>query len=65
MKKTQIARELGIDRKTVAKYLGSNSPPKYGPRKAVTREDPFSAFEARARLLLDETPKITARETVR
>lgn len=62
LKQSQIARELGIDRKTVAKYLTSNTPPKYGPRRVVTRGDPFSAFEPRARFLLQQTPKITARE---
>lgn len=62
LKRSQIARELGIDRKTVTKYLSSNTPPKYGPRKAVTRGDPFLPFEPRARFLLDQTPKITARE---
>jgi transcriptional regulator with XRE-family HTH domain len=61
-KQSQIARELGIDRKTVAKYLASNTPPKYGPRKAVTRGDPFLAFEPRTRFLLGQTPKITAGE---
>jgi transposase len=62
LKQSQIAKELGIDRKTVAKYLSSNTPPKYGPRKGVTKKDPFSAFEPRAKFLLDQTPKITARE---
>lgn len=61
-KKSEIARELGIDRKTVSKYLRANRPPKYGPRKVVTRGDPFSAFDKRARFFLEQTPKITARE---
>ena len=57
-----IARELGVDRKTVSKYLNSNMPPKYGPRKKGTRGDPFHGFEPRARFLLKEAPEITARE---
>lgn len=62
LNRSEIARELKIDRKTVSKYLRSNTPPKYGPRIGVTRGDPFSSFEPRARFLLDQTPKITARE---
>jgi len=62
LRQSQIARELGIDRKTVSKYLSLNTPPKYGPRTTVTRGDPFAVFEPRARFLLDQTPKVTARE---
>ena len=29
----QIAKQLGIDRKTVAEYLKMNAPPKYTPRE--------------------------------
>ena len=62
LSRSQVARELGIDRKTVSKYLQSNTPPKYGPRKSATREDPFQLFEPRARFLIETAPKITARE---
>jgi len=44
-----IARELGLDKKTVAKYLKCNAPPRYTKRQAPTKEDPFAAFAAAAR----------------
>lgn len=51
---SQIARELKIDRKTVRKYLRSNTPPSYSSRKARTSPDPFAPFEERARVLLKQ-----------
>ena len=62
LSRAAIARELGVDRKTVSKYLNSNTPPKHGPRQKATRGDPFQSFEPRARFLLEKAPKITARE---
>ena len=65
---TAIARTLSIDRKTVMKYLRSNSPPRYSQRQARTREDPLGqAHEARIRILSEPDPKdpgltLTARE---
>ena len=50
----QIANELKINRKTVSKYLKSNSPPVYSPRAGSTREDPLGPFIQRAKLLLKE-----------
>ena len=61
-KKSQIARELGVNRKTVNKYLRSNAPPKYSSRKESTREDLFAPFEPRVKNLLVAMPKLTARE---
>ena len=45
-----IAREIGIDRKTVRKYIARGlEPPVYGPRKPRPRRiDPFTAYLARA-----------------
>ncbi len=63
LKKSQIAKRLGIDRKTVSKYLASNAPPKYSPRKRGSRQDLFSGFDKRVRSLLEITPDLTARET--
>ncbi len=62
LKKAQIAKRLGIDRKTVSKYLSSNAPPKYSPRKQASRRDLFIPFEKRVRSLLEITPELTARE---
>lgn len=60
--KSKIAKKLGINRKTVSKYLKANTPPQYGPRKSITKKDPFLGFEKRAHFLLELTPEITARE---
>ena len=51
---TEIARVLGVDRKTVRKYRSSNAPPKYTKRSAPTRVDPLAEFAERARFLFHE-----------
>jgi transposase len=43
--KSEIARRLHIDRKTVAKYLRENNPPSYAKRQSPTRKDPLLPFE--------------------
>jgi transposase len=60
--RAEIARELKIDPKTVAKYLRSNTPPRYKVRSVSTREDPFASFEQKIRQWLDRTPTLTDRE---
>ena len=60
--KSAIARELGLDWKTVDKYLKSNTPPCYKAREKSTREDPLKDFEARALLLFDTMPDLSVRE---
>jgi len=62
LNKSQIAKEVGIDRKTVGTYLKSNAPPEYSPRQTPTREDLFLNFELRAKQLLSTIPDVTARE---
>jgi transposase len=57
-----IAKALGIDKKTVAKYLQSNAPPRYTPRRAPTKADPFAAFAAAARGHLANAPELTGPE---
>lgn len=57
-----IARQLGIDPKTVAKYLRSNAPPRYSPRGPSQRVDVFQAFEPRVEQWLKRTPELTDRE---
>lgn len=64
---SEIARQLGIDRKTVTKYLQSNSPPRYSPRAARTRPDPLGPYDVRVRALSEAVAKdpsltLTARE---
>ena len=49
----EIASKLKINRKTVSKYLASNAPPSYSPRKTPTREDFFEPFKAEAQAMLD------------
>jgi len=58
----QIAKELGIDRKTVGEYLKCNAPPKYKPRLRESRKDPFADFDGLAASLLAIEPKLTAAE---
>lgn len=57
-----IARTLGIDPKTVARYLGSNTPPRYTSRPRSTRADPFAGFEERITSWLARTPDLTDME---
>lgn len=54
----QIAKELGIDRRTVKKYSTSNAPPKYSQRSAPTREDPAVGFDTQIRDMLEKCPTI-------
>jgi transposase len=55
--KAQIARDLGISRNTVAKAVGSSSPPRYSRPAVVTS---FAPFEQRVRALLEATPSMPA-----
>ena len=57
-----IARQLGLDPKTVAKYVRSNTPPRYRRREATTRGDPFLGFEANVCQWLTRTPELTDME---
>ena len=47
-----IALELGIDRKTVAKYRGSNTPPQYKKRVRESRGDPLDDHMETIRAML-------------
>jgi len=58
----EIARELGINRKTVKKYRQTNAPPHYTSRTRPTREDPFQAFSVAVAAICEKTPSITADE---
>jgi transposase len=62
MSQAAIARKLGINEKTVAKYLSSNTPPCYKKREAPTRGDPFLGFEEKVRQWLTRTPALTDME---
>ena len=48
----QIARQLGLDRRTVAKYVKTPREPRYGPRKPV--ESILEAYKANIQALLAE-----------
>lgn len=54
----RVARELGISKNTIKKYIESNNLPL--PTKNHTKSSSMSAFEADVDRLLRETPKITA-----
>ena len=58
----EIARELGINPKTVAKYVRSNTPPRYQPRTVATRPDPFAGHQAMVTQWLGRTPTLTDQE---
>jgi transposase len=55
-----IERELKISRKTIAKYLKSNAPPRYKKRQTPTRQDPCVPYMDRIRSLMDRVPNILA-----
>jgi transposase len=55
--KAQIARDLGVSRNTVAKAVGSSSPPTYSRPPVPTS---FAPFEQRVRGLLAVTPSMPA-----
>jgi transposase len=57
-----IARKLGLNPKTVAKYLHANSPPRYSPRVRGGCDDIFQAFEQKVEQWLKRTPALTDRE---
>lgn len=58
----EIAKELGIDRKTVGKYLKCNAPPKYGPRQGSGKSNVFAEFDPLAERLLTAEQDLTAAE---
>lgn len=60
--KSEIARELKINRKTVRKYLESGSPPRYAARAGPTRVDLFKEFEEFVREKLELAPNLSAGE---
>lgn len=55
-----IARELGINRKTVDRYLESNAPPRYKVRTTSTREDPCKPFMEAINAMLKASPSAKA-----
>jgi transposase len=59
---SEIARELGLNRKTVAKYLKQKDPPKYKARCQPTRQSPISGFEKQIELALERAPNLSAAE---
>jgi transposase len=54
----RVARELGISKNTLKKYVLSNQPPL--PARPAGRMSSMARFEAHVDQLLRETPKITA-----
>lgn len=60
--KAQIARELGIDWKTAAKYVDSDTPPVYKRREDPTKVDLFIEHLPRVKLLLELMPDLSDRE---
>lgn len=59
---SQIAKELMINRRTVAKYRDTNSPPGYSLRRKKTRIDPFLGFEETVSSWLKITPTLSGYE---
>ena len=53
----QVARDLGIDRKTVQRVLASDRPPMYERRQGPTS---FDEFKPRVCALLEEFPAMPA-----
>jgi len=62
LKPSEIAIQLGINRKTVRRYLATNGPPQYPKqRSGRTREDNFLTFTERVQTLLG-SPNLSAVE---
>lgn len=59
---SEISRELAINRKTVAKYRASNSPPEYKRRSLSTKVDPFEAYRHEVSRLQNLCPGLTGSE---
>lgn len=53
LSRSEIARRLKIDRRTVGKYLRLNAPPRYARRERPTKVDLFVPFSARVQAMLD------------
>ena len=62
LSQAEIARQLEINAKTVARYAKSNTPPKYKTRKGSTRVDEFLVFKEKVQAWLLRTPTLTDRE---
>lgn len=59
----EIAKELGVSRRTVGKYLRSGEVPSYG-RKFSTRIDPFIDYQQQAQALIESKPDIDMKEVL-
>jgi len=62
LSRAKIAEKLGLNTKTVSKYLKLNTPPKYKIREKPTRSDPLKGYEDKIKQWLDRTPTLTDRE---
>jgi transposase len=62
MSYSEIGREVGLYRATVAKYLRCNSPPKYKNRDGPTRIDPLFEFNEQIKLILEKSPAMSGSE---
>jgi transposase len=60
MKARAIARELGLDRKTVGRYLKLNAPPRYKERSVPSRQDPCKPFMEAIGSMLRASPDAKA-----
>ncbi len=58
----KIADQLGLNPKTVSKYLKLNTPPRYKDREASTRTDPLNGYQEKIKQWLNRTPTLTDRE---
>ena len=60
---SEIARRLGIERRTVSKYLKSNTPPQYKPRVTSGKKDLLEDFRLNLITKLDIVPNWSGEET--
>lgn len=59
---SEIGRELDIGRKTVSKYLKTNTPPKYKPRQCSGKEDLLKDFRVNLKQKLELVPNWSGEE---
>jgi|APCry1669190119_1035276.scaffolds.fasta_scaffold144155_1 transcriptional regulator with XRE-family HTH domain len=62
MSQASIARKIQVNSKTIAKYVHSDTPPRYRPRSVSTRVDLFLEFQKKVKKWISQNPKLKDQE---